>query len=390
MYILGAAITRPLRSLFIMEVGATSAQLGLIMALPSIVSVLIRIPVSAISHRLGRWRLMLFSIALSVGTTALFAFIQSPIWFFPVVSLSALSWSVFSPIAVVMVSERSTSTTRGSTMGIYFTSIGAAMFFGPLLSSVFTLFLELRQLFLASSVFPIFALTVFLLTVKSGEMKESQMVDTGKVVKNGGSWRRLVGIFKIKNVVALSSARIAFSFAMSVFYTIFPIYADGVLGLTPSLISLLFSFRGITNVLIRMPIGTLSDRIGRRKPFYLAYVIIIAVFAILPYTKNFTVLAVVMGLYGIGWGMRVAPSTALLSESVTSEERPLALAMYMTMFDLGSTIGALFVGFTANILSPPNMMLICAPIMFFALVIFCKISSETIKSNRIEKISSTK
>lgn len=263
-------------------------------------------------------------------------------------------------------------------MGIYFTSIGAAMLAGPLISSLLTLFMGLRRLFLVVTVFPILSLPVFMVTIKPWEMELTQKIDEKEVEKVGGSWESLTRIFRIKNVIALCSARVAFSLSMGVFSTIFPVYAEGALGLTPSLISLLFSFRGITNVLVRMPAGRISDKIGRRKPFLLAYGVIVVVFTLLPYSKSFMLLAVVMALYGIGWGMRVAPSTALLSESVTAGDRTLALAAFMTMFDIGSAFGALLAGFTATFLPPPTMMLICVPIMFSALLIFHLLSKETI------------
>jgi len=235
----------------------------------------------------------------------------------------------------------------------------------------------LRRLFLVSTAFPILSLAVYLLTIKPLEMEENQKIDEKEVEVGGGSWESLTRIFKIKNVIALCSARLAFSLSMGIFSTLFPVYAESTLGLTPSLISLLFSFRGITNVLVRMPAGRLSDKIGRRKPFLLAYGIIIVVFAFFFYTHNFASLAIAMALYGVGWGMRIAPSTALLSESVTSEDRPLAMATFMTMWDVGFTIGALLSGFTAAFISTPTMMLICAPIIFSALMVFILLSTET-------------
>jgi len=285
---------------------------------------------------------------------------------------------MLSPIVIEIVSLKSTPANRGVTMGVYFTSIGAALFGGPLLSSLLTLKMELRQLFLISTTFPVLSLAAFFLLIKPWEREENQRVDENEVERSSGSRGSLARIFKIKNVIALCSARVAFSLSMGIFSTIFPVYAKDILGLTPSLISLLFSFRGLTNVLIRMPAGRLSDKIGRRKPFLLAYVIIIIVFILLTYTENFTYLMIVMALYGVGWGMRVAPSTALLSESVASKDRTLALATFMTMFDVGSTMGALLAGFTATFLSPPTLMFLCVPIMFSALIIFLLISEEII------------
>jgi len=364
--------------LYIVEVGATTVQLGLIMALPSMVSLLTRVPVSALSKRLGKWRLILFSLTLSVATTAVFAFIYDPLWFFPIVPLAALSWPMLDLIAVTIVSDQSTPTTRGATIGIYFTSLGAAMLVGPLFSSLLALFMGLRQLFLISTVFPILSLVVFLLWIKPREMEESRTDNSAETEKGVGIWNSLTRVFKIRNVIALCCARATFALSMGVFSTIFPVYAQSELGFTPALISLLFSIRGFTNFLSRMPAARLSDKIGRRKPFVFAYGIIIIAFILLAYTENSIFLMMIMALYGVGWGMRVAPSTALLSESVKSEDRPVALATLMTMFDVGVTTGALLAGFTAAFLSPPTLMLICAPIMLSATMIFLLLSKEIV------------
>jgi MFS family permease len=154
------------------------------------------------------------------------------------------------------------------------------------------------------------------------------------------------------------------------------VYAEAGLGFSASAISILFSFRGITNVLVRMPAGRLSDKIGRRKPFIAAYTLAILIFTLLAYVRSFGLLIVVMALYGIAWGMRVAPSTALASESVADDDRPLALAVYMTMFDVGSMIGSLLAGFTSSVLDPPALLLLCSPVMAIALVVFITFSKQ--------------
>ena len=72
-----------LRPLYFVEVGANPMQLGLIMAVPSMVSLLTRVPAITLANRLGRWRMMFFSISLSVITTSLFAFVRDPLLFSP-------------------------------------------------------------------------------------------------------------------------------------------------------------------------------------------------------------------------------------------------------------------------------------------------------------------
>jgi len=368
--LLASAITGPLRPLYFVEVGADPVQLGLLMALPSAVSILTRVPSGALSRRVGPRRLMLVGVVISVVTTGLFAFVRDSVWFYPLVAVSALSWSIFSPIAMLIVSDRTSPSTRGTVMGLYYTSLGAAMFVGPLITSFLALYLNLRQLFLVSGLIPVLGLALFLILGRpeNGRSRpEAFHAEVGDEVDMRGSFAR---ILKNKTFLGLSTARIAFAISMNIFSTLFPVYAEGPLGLTPSLISLLFSVRGITNLLIRMPAGRLSDHIGRRKPFMIGYSIIIVVFVALAKTDSFVLLALTMAVFGVGWGMRVAPSTALISESVSSEDRSLAIAAFMTMWDVGSTIGALIAGFTATLLDTSTLLLICAPVMFAAITFF--------------------
>jgi MFS family permease len=371
-YLLGSAATKALRPLYFVEVGADPVQLGLLMAVPAIVSIFTRVPSSVVSRRLGRWRMMLFTLTLMIVSTALFAFIRDPVWFFPLVALGAFSWAAFSPVAVELALDQSTPSTRGDTMGLYFTSIGAAMFVGPLISSVLTTMMNLRQLFLVTTVLPVAALVVFLTVIKPGDVEESR----GGGSEGGLGGGSIMRIFRVRNFAALSVARIAFALSMGIFSTIYPVYASGSLGFSPSLISLLFTFRGVTNVLVRMPAGKLSDRIGRRRPFIFALVVAAGVYALLGTVGSFWPLVVVMSLFGVAWGMRIAPAMALVSDSVLDVDRPLALVLFMTMFDIGAAVGALLAGFSSAILSQQNLLLICAPILLVSLLVFAFFSRE--------------
>ncbi len=373
--IMAPAFTGALRPLYIVEVGADLVQLALIMALPSFVSLLTRVPASALSGRVGRWRMMVISLVISALTTVAFAFVRDPVWFYPVVAIAALSWAIFSPITVEFVSSRAKAETRGSMMGFYFTSIAAPMFLGPFLSSFFTLYLDLRTLFLVSAIFPIVALGAFLLMVKPNDMAISG--PRGKEeAERPAFWRSIVRILRVRNFAVLCISRVSFAMSMGIFNTAYSVFAESSLGLTPSLISLLFTSRGVTNVLTRMPAGRLSDRIGRRKPFIAAYLLVIVSFVLLSYSRRFEILLVALALYGVGWGVRIAPSMALAIESVSEEDRPIALAVFMTMFDVGNIVGSLATGFTSGFLPTNVLMLICAPIMLVAVVIFTVFSKE--------------
>jgi MFS family permease len=373
--IMAPALTGALRPLYIVEVGADPIQLALIMALPSFVSLLTRVPASALAGRLGRWRMMTLSLSISMVTTVVFAFIRQPVWFYPVVALAAVSWAIFSPITVDFVSSQATPETQGSMMGLYFTTIAAPMFLGPFLSSFLAIYLDLRTLFLVSSVFPAFALLLFIVMIKPRDMILSKPGDESEA--NKPAFLESIGrIFRTRNFAVLCVSRVTFAISMGLFNTAYSVFAESSLGFSASAISLLFTSRGITNVLTRMPAGRISDRVGRRKPFITAYLLVIVSFVMISQFKRFDLLLVAMAIYGIGWGVRIAPSMALANESVPEEDRSIALAVFMTMFDVGNIIGSLATGLTSSVLSTNMLMFLCAPVMLVALVIFVLFSRE--------------
>ena len=376
--VLSTAITEPIRPLFITGVGSTTLELGLIMALQSIVSVIARLLASAYSETVGKWRLILASLLLSVGSTALFAFVYEPLWFFPAVALSALSWAIFSPISLVMVLEMSAATSRGAVMGLYFTAIGAALFVGPLVCSFLTLYIGFRELYLASTAFPLLALLLFIFRMSRAEVEGGRVPVDKPVDVKSSTWSSVKRIFRVKNVTAMFYAQVVFAISYGVYSTLFSIHAEGTLLMAPSVIALLFSLRAFTNLLIRFPGGRISDRIGRKKPVLVAHSIIVVVFTLLPFTRDLTLLVALVALYGVGWGLRVAPDSALVSESVNSVDRSIALAILMTMFDIGVALGSLMVGVLSSYLSISNLFLLCAPILLSGLVIQVYFIRETL------------
>ena len=263
-------------------------------------------------------------------------------------------------------------------MGIYFTAIGASLLVGPLLCSLLILFIGFRELFLVSTFFPMLALILFAFVANRSEIDMPSIGAAMNVDRVSTVLGSIYRVFRIKNVVAMYYAQVAFAISFGVFSTLFSIYAEGSLRITPSIIALLFSVRAFTNLLIRLPAGRVSDRIGRRRPVIISHAIFVVVFALLPFTRNLAILGLLIALYGVGWGMRVAPDAALVSESVASADRPIALAILMTMFDVGIALGSLMVGVSAMYLSIPDLFFLCAPILLSGLLALIYFTRETL------------
>jgi MFS family permease len=137
------------------------------------------------------------------------------------------------------------------------------------------------------------------------------------------------------------------------FDTLFPIYAKESLLLTASAISILFAARGLPNSIIRFPIGSLSDRIGRIKPIIISNSLaFIAIFLISDIT-NIIAIAILMGVYGAAWGARIPSTAALLADNVKSNDVNIASSLLWLSSILGMGIGSLFVASSTLIMPLP-------------------------------------
>jgi len=341
----------PILPLYIVEVGASELELGLIMAISSFSGILLRIPFGMISDRFGRKFVMLFSLLTFSFALSFMAMVRSIVWLYPAALLLSIPMSSYMPSSTAAVMDIAPKEERGVTMGIYFTSFGTATILGPLLTSILVKFLSYRQLLLVTSLFPVIALAILIQGGLSGGRAAIANKESSSDVLN--SIRRLLAS---KSLVGLSLGRVLYSTPNFVFATLFPVYANKDLLMTASTISLLYSARGTANALSRLPSGKLCDVIKPKKLLLLAYLISSMFYLTIPSLKLFHLLAVLMAIHGIAWGVRIVSDQTIASEILEPEVRGLGTAFLGTMFSAGRFLGSLLAGVFASIMPVPRVI----------------------------------
>jgi len=145
------------------------------------------------------------------------------------------------------------------------------------------------------------------------------------------------------NVLPIASI---FSFRMLGLFMLIPvftIYADELHGATPSLIGLALGVYGLTQGLFQIPLGTLSDKIGRKKVITLGLGLFILGSILAATTNNIYIMILARAIQGMG----AIGSTliALTADLTQDEDRTKAMAL------IGLTIGVSFA--IAMVISPP-------------------------------------
>jgi MFS family permease len=344
LFFTGFTMLTPILPLYITDLGASKLELGFIMATLPATSIFARFPFSVLSIKIGRWPVAISALLLQLTSCILFMSISTKILLYPTIVIYALALSSFGPSAIAIALESSPIGRKGMIMGRFYGAIGVGMIVGPLLTSLLTYYLEVQQIFLFALALPITGLTIFILFGSKSLLKKS---NEKKLPEEKGTRSLLYSIRRIvcqRNIILLSASSITFFIALGAFETIFPVYAKGELGLMSYQISLLFVARGIPNAISRIPIGNLSDKIGRRIPLVFAYGLSWFALFLISVTNNVLLLIPIIGLYGLAWGARTAPSAALYSDNTLPQDTALVSTILWLTADIALAFGSSLAG----------------------------------------------
>src|SRR3954453_14866514 len=127
----------------------------------------------------------------------------------------------------------------------------------------------------------------------------------------------------------------------------FSIFASD-LGATVFVVGLLTSISGLTALFSSIPIGSLSDRIGRSRVMLggmLAFTVVMVLFAVAPSPAFLIPGRMLMGVAGVGsfW-----MASAYLGDIVTPQERGIAFGLLTTAMGLGFGVGPVLGGQVAD------------------------------------------
>jgi len=326
----------PIFPLYIIDIGASKFELGIIMSLFRGIAILATIPFGFFASRKGKWPTLFISIFIQLIAFLLYAISSHTIYLYPITIFYALSFASFGPISMSLALNSSAISERGKVMGKYFGAIGAAMIVGPVITSLLTMIFNFKQMLFAISILQICIFSLIL-----GSRKNSINFSNleGKNVEIL-SFKSILRILKKRNILTICFIQTTFYITTGTFDTLFPIYAKESLWLAVSSISILYAVRGFPNFLIRMPVGSLSDKIGRFKPIIIAHMLAFFAIFLIPDMKNMLFISLLMGIYGAAWGARIPPIAALLSDKVRTSEINLASSLLWLTSLVGMVIGS--------------------------------------------------
>jgi MFS family permease len=158
------------------------------------------------------------------------------------------------------------------------------------------------------------------------------------------SSRDFTQLLRRENLLIAWIATFSSSLLWSVTSTFLPLYAQK-LGLIATEIGLLFTIQAATNAVGRVPTGVVYDRIKKHATMLFASVLIgVVVIAFISTAMSAMLLFLLMGLFGITWGMTTTTTTATIAETLSPTSRGIGMGAYYLFFYGGMAVGPALLG----------------------------------------------
>jgi MFS family permease len=183
------------------------------------------------------------------------------------------------------------------------------------------------------------------------------------------------GLLARKGLLVSYSCIMAQYFTFGGVVTLLPLYVRS-LGMEAFHVGMLLATFAVMFIVVQLPSGAFSDRVGRLIPAVLGLLLGIASLVILPAVVIFPLMAVVMALYGMAYGLLFPSISALIADHTTSRERGMATGVFHALLTVGVAVGAPVMGWVGEIVGVELGLVLTPGVLVFALIVVLRFSKQ--------------
>ena len=316
--------------LHMVGIGGSKTQVGLLFAVSTTVSMVLRPLVGGWVDRFGARRVMLPGVAVLLATLLLFPLAAAPAAYIALMAGLGCGNGVLATAAGVLVAQASPAARRGEALSVYFLATALSFAAGPPLGLALYGRGGIRPCFVAALALGVL-IALLILTLRSPGLESAP--------QQGFRWFS-------RHALPAAATVVCANIGYSSIYAFLPLYALAS-GLEGSLgwFYVLFAICIITG---RLTLRGLSDRIGRAQVIVPAVALTTLSYLLLALPPRVPTLAAAAIMLGAGVAMFYPTLLALLVDRTPEAERGSAMGTLSGSFELGSVLGSLLVGFTVE------------------------------------------
>ncbi len=318
------------------SLGADVTQVGFLVSLQLYVAAALVTPIGMLSDRIGRRKLLIAGICLNLASFLVYLLSSNLGMLAAARVLGGLSNGALFPATSTMIVDMVAPEKRGQAMGSLTTASQAGSMLGPAAGGFILKHLGFQAVFLAAAVSAALSLAICLIKIRGGP------ISAAPASKNRAAFDWLIR----RRVLAALLAISFIMFGLASVNTFLPLYGREI-AIGVDTVGLIIATLYLGSVLTRLLGGWLSDRAGR-SPVILTGLALgsAGIFFISSFVTE-APLHLAGFLFGLGMGLALPASAALLADVAPFHMRGLAMGLYSLAFFTGQAIAATGLGLAA-------------------------------------------
>jgi len=348
---------------YVVFLGGSASQVGLVMGFFTIASVILRHRVGRAADVRGRKVFLLIGAAAFALTPWLYAVVTTPWQLYIVRIIHGLGHAGYTAASSAFVADLAPPRRRGEVIGIYGTTNIVSMALAPAIGSFIVSKYSYQTLFLVASLTGLAALLCVSL------IKEIRR-EPGKASQEG-----FVATLKQRPVLIPSLTLLSAAIAYGSTITFLPIFVS-TKGLVN--IGMFFVAYSIATFASRILTGKLSDKVGRRLVIVPAMLLLFAAVALIPFINSYLILGLVGMILGFGFGSLMPTLNAMVVDRVPPDKRGSALGTFTSFMDIGIGTGSVAMGFAAKQMGYSNTFWLAALVVMAGWLYFVLNTRKTL------------
>jgi len=317
---------------YVSKLGATVTQVGLVFTLANIVPLVLQVFGGWFSDNYGRLRAVAIGSIGGVVGHLILPFATSWVWVLVGLSIGSIARAMVGPSFSAFIAEQSSEENRGRVFGMTDTMFMVIQVIGPPLGGVLVSRFDFKLMLLVSALLYTAAAILRVRMARTDGRKEKEESQPLSFASLKSSVVTMFGMLVAGGLITwifITDGVRDIAFRMS--DTLFPLYMEELNGITPAQIGWLGSVFGITMMVVTMPSGWLSDKLGERVPIIAGFIIDgIAIFLFPRLNGSFWSFAFLFMLFGIGVGLQSPAYNSLVSKAVPENMRGMAFGLFWT------------------------------------------------------------
>jgi len=302
--------------------------------------------------RLGRKLIYIFGNSSAVIVPAALTRINTFGGLLPLISASGVMESAGRTAQTTIIADQVEECERNVAYGISRIVGNAAWIVAPIIGGLLLAQRDgFNQLFLISAITGLIGVLLFAILVPESRRSGLQRPPLPKI-----------GVLRDRNLLVLCVASMFSMLFYAQFYSLLPIFASQVKGLTELEIGLLFSISGVTVVALQFPTSTWLERVPKQTGYILGVVIMAMGITGLALAPTFHLLLVSVVIMTLGENMFFPIASVLVTDIAPEEERGMYVGSFSLFLSIGGNISPLLGGTVWQITGDPYLPWLLSPV----------------------------